>query len=107
VLVTNTAVGSITTNNYTLNGGFNYVNPLLPIGGGLITSLQMGNIPDFSYVYVWSPGAQSYTGSESYQGTWYDVTGSFTVPEPTVSVAAAFYVQAASTFTWTVTYTNN
>jgi hypothetical protein len=107
VLVTNTAVGSITTNNFNLLSGFNFVNPLLPIGGGIISSLQMANIPDFSYIYVWNTGSQSYVGSESYQGTWYDVTGNFTVPEPTVAVGAAFYVDAANAFTWTVTYTNN
>jgi hypothetical protein len=105
VLVTNTAVGSITTNSVNLPEAFAFVNPQLPIGGGLISSLQMSAIPDDSYVYIWT--GSSYNIAISFGGIWYDQTGSFTVPEPTVSVGEAFFVQSSAPWTWTMTYTNN
>jgi len=105
VLVTNTAVGSITTNSVNLPAAFAFVNPQLPIGGGLISSLQMGAIPDDSYVYIYN--GTSYNIAISFGGIWYDQTGSFTVPEPTVTVGQAFFVQSSAAWTWTETYTNN
>jgi len=106
VVLTNGASGTTTTNVANLPAGFTFIAPTLPIGGGVISSLQMGNIPDFSYIYVWNVASQSYTGAESYQGTWYDTTGNFTVAEPTVGVGSAFFVDAASAFTWSLVYTN-
>lgn len=105
VNITAGASGTITTNSVNLVSGFNFVNPSLPIGGGVTTSLGI-NPPDFSYVYVWDPIAQGYTGAESYQGSWYNLTGDYTVPEPTVAVGAAFFIQAASPFVWSITFTN-
>jgi hypothetical protein len=104
VLVTNGAAGSITTNNVNLVQGFNFLNAPIPLGGGVISNLQLGAIPDLSFVYTWN--GTTWVGAETYQGAFYDETGTYTVSEPQVQAGSAFFVNSSAPFTWSVTYTN-
>jgi hypothetical protein len=111
VQVTNNGSGTICTNKYNFVQNYAFVNPQLPIGGGLVSSLQMGNIPDGTIVSVWNGATSAYTSYYSYvQGgpnQWYDAaTVSILEPEPTVAVGQCFFVLSPSAWTWTMTYTN-
>jgi uncharacterized protein YcfL len=99
------APGTKSTNTVTLASGFNFVNPQIPIAGGVSSVMQMVP-PDFTYFYVWNVANQNYEIAISYQGSWYDAAAENLVSEPTVSVASAFFVQPPSSFTWSIVYTN-
>jgi len=103
VAVTNGAVGTVSTNTVNLVAGFNFLNSPLPIGGGITSALKLSP-PDLSFIYVWN--GTTWDVSETYQGDFYDETGSTTVPEPQIKVGSAFFINASAPFQWSITYTN-
>jgi hypothetical protein len=114
--VGNVLVGTWTNSNVPPANGFNLVSGQISVGGGLTTVLgYQPNIGDNVYLFNVSSGqydTYSYLKKTTGHGTsavtvtnWYDPSGN--ANEPQISVGQGFWLNPASTTSWTMTYTNN
>jgi len=117
---TNTYVGNVllgngtVTNNYVPSAnGFNLVSSILPISGGLETSLNyIPSIGDNVYIYTNNQYAvyqylKKTTGVPPHQTTvtnWYDPNAN--IDQPIIQVGQGFFLNPAVTPIWTQSTTN-
>jgi hypothetical protein len=99
-----TLVGTVLqgTNLISLVAGYNLVSSVAPISGDLVTNLgyapAVGDI-----VYVWNTSSQGYS-SDNYIKTKSGSAAWSSGAAPQITVAQAFFIQAAAAETWTNTF---
>jgi hypothetical protein len=98
--ITNTFVGEVLQGNLTNTypAGFTLSGNLVP-DSGVVSSLQLTNVPTGSKLLTWDPVAGGYTiYTKGPTTVWLPSA-------PSINVADGFFVNAASTFSWVWNFT--